>query len=383
MRIGIDARFLTHPQLGGFKTYTENLISALAQIDTETEYILYVDRLPAPKDRIPTQKNFHMRIVSGITPLLGLPWREQVGLPRQARKDQVDVFHSPCLTAPLYLSCPQVITVHDMIWASREFFTGNNSWSIRRRLIDWYDYLVPKNAIQKATAIITVSQASKKGIVAGLGMQPDKVFVTYEAASPVFRRIGNPKQLESIRQKYDLPSSYILALGSADPRKNIKSLIHAYGLLPEWLREKHKLAIIWTHPFLAEDVSRLIKEFGLMQNVGFLLQVSNEDLVLLYNAATLFVFPSLYEGFGLPLLEAMSCGVPVIAADNSSIPEIAGDAALYFNALDPQAMAEAMVRMLGDDELKIGLVAKGLAHTSTFSWERCARETVQVYKQAA
>jgi len=324
-----------------------------------------------------------MRIVSGITPLFGVPWREQVELPRQVRKDQVDVFHSPCLTAPLNLSCPLVITVHDMIWASREFFTGNNSWSIKRRLIDWYDYLVPKNAIQKAKAIITVSHASKAGIVAGLGIHPDKVFVTYEAAGFAFRRSGNPEQLGSIRQKYDLPSSYILALGSADPRKNIKSLIHAYGLLPERLREKHKLAIVWTHPFLAEDVSRLIKEFGLMQNVGFLLQVSNEDLALLYNAATLFVFPSRYEGFGLPLLEAMSCGVPVIAADNSSIPEIAGDAALYFDALDPQTMTEAMVRMLGDDELKTGLVAKGLAHTSTFSWERCARETVQVYKQAA
>jgi glycosyltransferase involved in cell wall biosynthesis len=383
MKIGIDARFLTHPQPGGFKTYTENLISALAQIDTETEYILYVDRLPAPKDRIPTQKNFQMRIVSGITPLLGLPWREQVELPRQAGKDRVDVFHSPCLTAPLNLSCPLVITVHDMIWASREFFTGNNSWSIRRRLIDWYDYLVPKNAIQKATAIITVSQASKKGIVAGLGMQPDKVFVTYEAASPAFRRIGNPEQLESIRQKYDLPSSYILALGSADPRKNIKSLIHAYGLLPERLREKHKLAIVWTHPFLAEDVSRLIKEFGLMQNVGFLLQVSNEDLVLLYNAATLFIFPSRYEGFGLPLLEAMSCGVPVVAANNSSIPEIAGDAAVLFDDHDSQAITDAMMRTLGDEDLRADLVQKGLVRAGEFSWERCALETLLVYNALA
>jgi glycosyltransferase involved in cell wall biosynthesis len=269
-----------------------------------------------------------------------------------------------------------------MIWASREFFTGNNSWSIKRRLIDWYDYLVPKNAIQKAKAIITVSHASKAGIVAGLGIHPDKVFVTYEAAGFAFRRSGNPEQLGSIRQKYDLPSSYILALGSADPRKNIQTLIHAYGLLPERLREKHKLAIVWTHPFLAKDVSKLVKEFNLMQNVGFLMHVSNEDLVLLYNAATLFVFPSRYEGFGLPLLEAMSCGVPVVAANNSSIPEIAGDAAVYFDASDARMLAGVVTQVLMDERWRQTLINEGLSRVDEFSWESCARQSLHVYRQA-
>jgi glycosyltransferase involved in cell wall biosynthesis len=383
MRIGLDARFLTHPQRGGFKSYTENLVAALAKLDTENEYVLYVDRPIIDQTCLPTQPNFESRVVSGLLPIVGMPWREQVGLVRQISRDRIDVFHSLCLTAPLNLSCPLVITVHDMIWAARENFTSKKSWSLKRRLLDWYDYLVPKYAIRKASAIITVSHASKKSIVELLGLQSDKVVVTYEAAGKDFRKISGQEHVGAVRKKYNLPSGYILALGAADPRKNIKTLIQAYGLLPESLREKNQLVIVWTHPFLAYEVSRQVDELNLGQNVRFLQQVPNEDLVLLYNAAALFVFPSRFEGFGLPLLEAMSCGAPVIAADNSSIPEIAGEAAMYFDALDPQTMTDAMTQTLGDGKTRADLIQKGLARAGTFSWERCANETLQVYRQCA
>jgi glycosyltransferase involved in cell wall biosynthesis len=381
MRIGIDARFLTHPQPGGFKTYTENLISALARVDSEDNYVLYLDRQPGAHVLLPSQSNFINRIVSGSFPMVGLPWREQVMLARQVEKDQIDLFHSPCLTAPLNLPCPFVITVHDMIWASPENFTSRGSWSIKRRFIDWYNYLVPTYAIRRASAIITVSYASRKSIIEDLDVNAERVFVTHEAAGSSFQPVSDLSRIEATRRKYDLHSKYILALGAADPRKNLKKLIQAYGLLQDKLRVSHQLVIVWTHPFLASEISKQVIELGLMKNVRFLRQVSNEDLVLIYNAALLFVFPSQYEGFGLPLLEAMACGVPVVASDNSSIPEIVGDAALLFDGRDANMISETISTVLNDDKVRSELIRKGFKRNADFSWDKCGRETLAVYKR--
>jgi len=383
MRIGIDARFLTHPQPGGFKTYTENLISALARVDSENEYFLYTDRAYGDLISSLNNPNIHGRVVSGELPFIGVPWREQVKLVQYVKKDGIDLFHSPCMTAPMNLSCPLVTTVHDMIWASPKNFTSRNSWSLKRRFIDWYNYFIPKYSIRHAAAVITVSQASKKSIIEALGMNPELVTVTYEAAGSVFQRINDTDRLEAVRNKYKLSSNYILALGSADSRKNIKSLITAYGQLPAGLKEKYLLAIIWTHPFLSDELSKQVVDLGLGNCVRFLRQVSNEDLVLLYNIASLFVFPSCYEGFGLPLLEAMACGVPVVAANNSSIPEVVGDAGLLVDAQDPKGLAEAIYRVLTDQELKLHLRERGLKRAAQFSWDQCGRETMAVYTNIA
>jgi glycosyltransferase involved in cell wall biosynthesis len=381
MRIGIDARFLTHPQRGGFKTYTENLVAALARIDSKTVYVLYLDRQPGAQDVVPSQPNFINRVVQGSLPVVGLPWREQVALGKQVKADRLDLFHSPCLTAPLILPCPLVITVHDMIWAFRENFTSRGSWSLKRRLIDWYNYLVPRYVIRRASAIITVSHASKNSILETFQMNAEKIVVTHEAAGSAFRLIEDADQLEAVRNKYSLPSKYILALGAADPRKNIKSLIQAYRSLSDELREKYQLVIVWTHTFLASEISKLVEELGLSANVRFLRHVPNEDLVSIYNLASLFVFPSRYEGFGLPLLEAMSCGVPVIAADNSSIPEIVGEAAILFDAQDVNGISAAMCQVLTDESLQARLRRDGLERSAQFSWDKCGRETLTVYKR--
>lgn len=380
MRIGLDARFLTHPQPGGFKTYTENLVTALAAIDAENEYVLYLDRKPTAQDTIPSQPNFVTRIVDGALPLVGLPWREQVGLKRQAARDRLDLFHSPCLTAPLSLDCPLVITVHDMIWAFPEKYSRGGSLSVKRKLMEWYNYFVPKSGIKRASAIITVSQAARESILEHSGVDPDRIFVTHEAAGPSFKQVEDGRSLEAIRQKYDLPPGFILAIGSADPRKNIGALVQAYSLLPRELRDQYPLVIVWTHSFLADGLSRKIEELGLARLVRFLQHVSTDDLVLLYNAASLFVFPSTYEGFGLPPLEAMSCGAPVIAANNSSIPEIVGDAAILFDAHDVQGMAAAISQVLTDETKRSHLRAAGLERVAGFSWEKCGRETIDVYR---
>lgn len=379
MKIGIDARFLTHLQPGGFKTYTENLVHALARVDTENQYVLYVDR--SPEQRIlPNHANFEVRVVPGLLPVVGMPWREQLSLPHQINKDQVDLFHSPCLTAPLRLACPLVVTVHDMIWAFPEEFSQNSSRSIQRKLMEWYNRLIPSYAIKRASAIITVSCAAKESITKHTGLSSDHIFVTHEAANPSFQQIKDAECIRSVYHKHNLRPNFILAIGSADPRKNISRLLTAYSLLSNQLKEDHPLVVVWTHSFLADETLRLVEHLGLKQNVQFLAHISNDDLTLLYASAELFAFPSLYEGFGLPLLEAMACGVPVVAANNSSIPEIAGDAALLFDAEDVEDISNAINRILTDDLLRSALSKKGLKRAAFFSWEKCAREAIDVYK---
>lgn len=383
IRIGIDARFLTHPQWGGFKTYTENLVGALAAIDTENEYVLYVDRTPDAQTALPRRPNFRVRRVPGTLPVIGMPWREQVGLALQARRDRVDMLHAPCLTAPLRLSCPLVVTIHDMIWFFADRFAQGKTSSGKRKLMQWYYHAVPQAAARNAAAVITVSHAAKQSIVEHLGLSPERITVTHGAASPIYRRIDDPARLAGIRQKYGLEPAYILAVGSADPRKNIPTLLRAYAHLPASVRAAHPLAIVWTHNLLAGDLARQAEELGISGRLRFLERVSNEDLVLLYNAAALFVFPSRYEGFGLPPLEAMHCGTPVVAANNSSIPEIVGEAALLTDAEDAQAIASSIGRVLTDDALRATLIARGLERAAGFSWEKCARETLHVYRAVA
>lgn len=381
MKIGIDARFLTHPQKGGFKTYTESLISALACVDNENEYILYLDRSPDQHTKIPEQTNFSMKVLRQL-PFLGMPWREQVALRVQITKDHVDLFHSPCLTAPLFLGCPLVITIHDMIWLFPEKYSQQGSGSLHWKLMEWYNMFVPSYASKSASAIITVSQFSKGSIIEHLGIDGNLIFVTREGLSPSFRPIQNSELASSLRMKYGLHSNFMLAIGSADPRKNMDTLINAYEGLPEHIRENYRLVIVWTASILAPSISKRIEALGLSKYVHFLDHISNEDLALLYNEASLFVFPSLSEGFGLPPLEAMACGTPVVASNNSSIPETVGDAALLFDAQDVAAMSATILKVLNDDVTRQELIKRGLNRSGTFSWEECARETLAVYKKA-
>ncbi len=382
MRIGIDARFLTYPQPGGFKTYSENLISALAEVDAENEYILYLDRPPNGRARLPDQENFTYRIVRGDLQLLGMPWREQIGLPVRTKFDNPDLLHSPSLTAPLRLSCPSVVTIHDMIW----FFSRKLSQGMpapdQRSLMRRYYQTMPEYAARRAAVVITVSQASKESILQNLGIPSERIIVTYEAAGCQFRRFGDLEPINPTLERYHLPHDFILAIGSADPRKNIVTLVEAYSRLSATIREKHHLVIVWTHQLLEEKIVHQVEKSGLVGQVHFVERVPTEDLVILYNACSLFVFPSLFEGFGLPPLEAMSCGAPVIAGANSSIPEIVGDAALLVDAADIEGLASKISLVLCDDDIRKNLIQKGAERAACFSWKKCARETIEAYKQA-
>ncbi|MGZ9225111.1 MAG: glycosyltransferase family 4 protein [Anaerolineales bacterium] len=379
MRIGIDAKFLTHPQKGGFKTYTENLIQALAEVDKENEYILYVDRQPLDTDLIPNQPNFKSRVVPVRNSFYGMPWREQYSLPRQLRNDQLDVFHAPCNTAPIFIKIPTMVTIHDMIWYYPTRYSHQKIRLNRRKLMQWYNKFVPFIAAKRAKAVITVSNASKKSIIEYLRLAHDRVFVTYEAANGLTRPIVDDRSLSKITQ-YNFNSNHILGIGSADPRKNIKTLIRAYSLLPDNLRNSHCLTIVWNHNSLALELSEEAKKQDVMKSVYFLNNIDDEQLASLYHRAALFVFPSLEEGFGLPPLEAMACGTPVLAADNSSIPEIVGNAALMFSAENAVELANLITRVLTDSELQQKMRICGIERAAKFTWRDCALKTIDVYK---
>ncbi|MEI9813677.1 MAG: glycosyltransferase family 1 protein [Acidobacteriota bacterium] len=373
MRIGIDARFLTHPHYGGFKTYTECLIGALGRIDHENEYFLYLDRPAGEADTIPASPNFVTRAVPGDMPMIGMPWREQVALPRQAARDRVDVFHAPCLTAPLNVNCPLIVTVHDMIWR----VPAAGPQSLHRQMMFHYYRWVTDHAARRAAVILTVSEASKSEIVDLMHLPAKQVTVTYAAPRQTFRPVADEDEadMHSVQRKFELPERFILALGAPDPRKNIATLIEGYALLAPELQTQFPLVVVWSHQSV-NVMKALVERLGLAERVHFRqLAPSNEEMALIYNSASLFVFPSRYEGFGLPPLEAMACGLPVVAARNSSIPEVLGDAALYAETDSPSAMATVMAQSLTDPSVRKELRHKGLERAQSFSWDLCARET--------
>jgi alpha-1,3-rhamnosyl/mannosyltransferase len=209
------------------------------------------------------------------------------------------------------------------------------------------------------------------------------VRVTHEAAAPRFRRVADSEARAGVCARFGLTPGFVLAMGSADPRKNVSGLLRAYAALPTPLRERHPLAVVWTHRHLAAVLEDEARALGITERLHFLQGVGDDDLVLLYNCAAVFAFPSRYEGFGLPLLEAMACGTPVVAADNSSIPEIVGDAGLLVGADDTDALTQSLSRVLTEDTLREQLTARGEARAAGFSWQRCARETLAVYREAA
>jgi glycosyltransferase involved in cell wall biosynthesis len=370
MRVGIDARFLTHPQAGGFKTYTQHLVRAITALDRVNEYVLYVDRPPDADRPVSRQPNVRTRIVPAWIPRVGMVWREQVGLAAQASRDRLDLLHCLTLTSPLRIDCPVVLTLHDTLW---------RDLPLRLRPVDWYYRIVPRLAAARAASIITVSRFAHAEICLRLGVPADRVFVTPEAAGPAFARIEDQSRIDAVLARTGLRPGFVLALASADPRKNATTLVRAYAELPEGVRRRHPLVLVWSHrgltPALLAEVTRL----GLRSSVRFLFGVSESDLAVLYNAASMFAFPSLGEGFGLPLLEAMACGTPVVAVNASSVPEVAGDAALLCDGASPQALTAAMLRVLADDSLRAALIRRGLARAASFSWERCAQQTLACY----
>ena len=374
MRIGVNVRYLSSNHPTGVDVYIESLIRHLKTVAPEHEVILFLGGGSQTPERLRDVRTTHVRsrwpTGSAVTKLL---W-DQVGLGREIRAAALDVFHGPYFALPFATSGPTVVTVHDLAYAHcPESFTWRFS-------IYWH-WLLPA-ALRRATRIIAPSENTKADLVSRLGVAPERVCVTYEGVDPFFHESITDEERHVRLQSMGIRRPYLLHVSGFARRKNVPVVLEAVRLLRNRGRRDHALVLAggggWSHRLGAEVAARGVEDAT--QYTG---HVSREDLRALYVGAAALVYPSLYEGFGLPPLEAMACGTPVVAADTSSLPEVVGDAGVLVDPGDAGAWADALDRVLTDTTTRHMLVERGRRRARSFSWDRTARQTLAVYKEAA
>ena len=365
MRVGVDA-FVLGSHGGGIETYVRNVIGALGAIDPDGDYALLLNH-PLPAHAIPRAER--MRQV--VAPARYGRWRVPFATSLALMRERIDVVHVQ-EAAPLLFPSKIVLTLHDIAYERYpHFFDPAVVKKLRVR--------VP-TTIRRAAAIVTDSEYSKRDIMRRYGVPLDGITVAPLAADPIFRPLHDEARMAAIRERYVTGQRFIVCVGDLQPRKNLKTLIEAYVRLRRQDIVRHKLVLIGRRAWLFDDIFAAARASGYKDDLVFTGYVPDDDLVALYNAADLFVYPSIYEGFGLPPLEAMACGTPVITSDTSSLPEVVGDAGLMVAPLDVEALATAMARALRDADLLARLSAKGLRRASTYSWESTARIILGVYR---
>jgi len=369
MRICVNASPAVH-HIAGLGRYTQELMAALLDIDSENEYVAFYNRpsearVDPPLDRLP-----HL-----TTNLDTKPWRMSALVAHFARISQdrlfpgIDLFHATDHLLPRLTRSKSVFTLHDLVF---RFYPHTH-----KPLNRWFLTLMMPRFLKAADAVIAVSQSTKRDAVQTYGIDEAKITVIYEGVSDHFRR-ASPDAIVAVRHKYSLPNEFILSLGTIEPRKNLTSLLEAYHALRNE-GSPPGLVIVGKKGWLYSGFFNRMYELGLEHDVVFPGFVPDEDLPALYSAADLFVFPSLYEGFGLPVLEALACGTPVVASNASSLPEVAGEAALLVDPSSVEALVQAVKDVLGNRGLREDLRERGPKQAAKFSWQRAARETKAVY----
>lgn len=371
MHIAIDAHSVG-AQLAGNETYAANLIEALAGIDQTNEYTLFVTR-QAAIDRFDHRwANFKVTQTLPHTPLVRIPLTLSAAL----RRRRVDVLHVQ-YTAPPFAPCPVVATIHDL---SFEHLPETFNRRSRAQL-----QLTVRHTARRAKQILTLSEFSRNDIIKTYNIEPERVFVTPAAAPPDFAPVTDSTELQRIRTTYGIEREYILSLGSIQPRKNLVRLIQAYSSLRR-LRSDLKLpqlVLAGKRGWLEQEIFRAAGENELSRDILFTGYVADKDLPGLYSGALCFAYPSYFEGFGLPIVEAMQCGAPVISGNRTSLPEVVGDAGILFDPFSETEIALALAKVIEDSGYRDELRVKGIERARAFSWQKTARLTLQAYERAA
>jgi len=358
--------------MSGVGTYTINLLEQLEQLSGDE--IVRVAHRPWYRGSEEACDGLPGNGLRGDVRLNKTVWMQLV-LPRQLKRLGTDVCHFTNGVASLWTPCPSVVTIHDMtLWLFPQYH-------YRRRMLAMRPF-VPL-AARRAQAIIAVSQATKADIVRILGIDERKVHVVHEAPSPHFRPVDCPKELDRVRAAYGLPPRFVLYVGTIEPRKNLVRLVEAYARLHAAHDLEHALIFVGSRGWKDEAVFTAVEQLDLNGRVRFLGYVPVRDLVALYNLAALVAFPSLYEGFGLPVLEAMACGTPVLTSPNGSLSEVAGSAAEYVDPHDVESIAAGLRRVLHDRDRQEELCTRGRVHAARFSWQSAARQTSRIYVQVS
>ena len=363
MRLAFDLRRIGNPGIG---RYMKCLTEAVVLQAPEHEYLLILPEggealvnAPAAIKIFPRLKYYSLR--------------EQIELPRILARHKVDLLHSPHFLLPLVRPCPVVATVHDVVYLA----CAQDLPSRAGRL---YYHGMMQACSRLAARIITDSEHSRKDIERVLGADPAKIEVIYPGVDQQFSRVTDPARLEAVRSNHGLERDYILCVGIYKPRKNHAGLLRAFRRV---LESGANTQLVIAGPMAEGEpgLRRLAAELGVSERVVFTGFVDEPDLPALYSAACVCACPSMYEGFGFTVLEAMACGTPVVCSSTTSLPEVAGDAALYFDPLKPEDIAAQLLRVLGEERLRASLVERGRLNLKRFNWAETARQTLAVYHQ--
>ena len=369
MHIAIDAHSVG-AQLAGNESYAINLIESLAQIDSVNRYTLYVTKREAV-DRFDNRwPNFSVRLTLPHTPLVRIP----LTLSAELRRNPVDVLHVQ-FTAPPFAPCPVVVSIHDLSFEHLPLtFKRRSRMQLR---------LTVRQSARKAARILTLSESVRQDIIDTYGIAPERVTTIPIAAPAHLRPVTDEEEIRRVRLTYKIAGDYILSVGSIQPRKNLTRLVAAYARLRRERAEGKlpKLVIVGKPAWLYDETFRAIQESGIGDLTVLTGYVPDADLSALYSGAVCFVYPSYFEGFGLPPLEAMQCGAPVIAGNRTSLPEVVGEAGLLVDPFDEAAIASAIACLIDDSDLRAELRVKGLKRARMFDWHETARRTLSVYRQ--
>ncbi|CAH0995992.1 D-inositol-3-phosphate glycosyltransferase [Emticicia aquatica] len=373
MKIGIEAQRLFRPHKHGMDIVALELIRSLQKIDTENDYFIFVK---SDEDNTCLSETSNFRIIE--VPGKNYVFWEQIMLPIYAKKYGVDVLHCTSNTAPMFLSMPLVLTLHDVIFMEQS--KGKNTSSNYQKFGNMYrKWLVPK-IIRKCKHVVTISAVEKANIVKVLGLPSDDITVVHNGVSGRFGVKPSPETINEVRKQLNLDDDFFLFLGNVEPRKNVNNTVKAFVAFAS-TDDKVKLVITGLKSSFVEEILNEIGKISFLNRFVFAGFVSENVLLTLYSEAKVFLYPSLREGFGLPILEAMAFGTPVVTSNISAMPEVAGDAAFLVNPYAVDEIATTMKTAYENQELRKEKISSGYLRPSMFTWEKTAEKMLKIYQK--
>jgi glycosyltransferase involved in cell wall biosynthesis len=374
MKIGINARYI-QKQRTGIENYLHNLIKHLKLTDHTDEFMLYFGNdKPIPQDVLGGNFTSDIPSMSTNSQIKRILW-EHFYIPQALKRDKIDVFHEPSFIAPIFKSCPTITTVYDLAFIFHpECFTRRNVLYLNTML---------SRSVRSSDRIIAISNSTKNDIINHFNIEQNKVRVVYCGYNDYFRAMDSKEACAGTLRKHGITGEFLLNVSMISPRKNLLTLLRSFKSARAKRKTGLQLVIAGSKGWLYEEIFEEVSKLSLEKYVIFTGYIPDEELLHLYNSAALMVYPSIYEGFGLPVLEAMACGCPVIASNTSSLPEVCGDAALLVNPLDAEGLSESICKALEDNAFRNRMAVRGFQRIKSFSWSKAANETLQLYKELA
>lgn len=377
MKIAIEGQRLYRTKKHGMDMVALELINELQKLDQENEYVVFV-KPDEDKETLKKTANFKIVELSGGP----YPTWEQVALPKAAKKEGCHILHCTSNTAPVNPGMPLITTLHDIIYMeSISIFKKSGTWY--QKFGNMYRRLVVPAVVKKSDKIITVSKFERNRIGEFFNIPADdnRLVAIYNGVSEHFRVIDDQAELDRVKNLYQLPDRFFFFLGNTDPKKNTPGTLKAFSDYRKQSGDDIKLVMLDYERQALEKILSDIGDKELIDHIILTGYVVNTDLPAIYNMCELFVYPSLRESFGIPMLEAMRCGVPVITSNTSSMPEVSGNAAYIVDPYNPADITQGIIKLMADEALRKELIAKGLKQAEKFSWKHMAEDVLKLYQE--